>query len=171
MNDETFRVYHVQGGKEDVEYNNLVDHGKGMVTAMEYRHYGYHRTDFKTLEPQNFNENVLGSAYMAYSEQMNKWILYHQSQFVPNNPFSPFINRMIVEENNNKIVRKAEIGLPISIEVPKMAVRSAVAIMDRQIAAPLAIARSNRDNFVAEVHKEINTKKLNDPNSNRFNCI
>lgn len=39
LNENTLRVRHVQGGKEDLEYNNLPDeaHGLGMISAMEYK--------------------------------------------------------------------------------------------------------------------------------------
>lgn len=76
-----YRVYHVQGGKENPEYNNLKDHGYGMVTSMEYRNYGYFRPDVHKLDLHI--ENVIGSAFMAYSDEQKKWVLYHQSQYGP----------------------------------------------------------------------------------------
>lgn len=42
IDSERYRVYHVEGGKHDAQYNNLRDHGLGQVTTMEYKDYGYH---------------------------------------------------------------------------------------------------------------------------------
>lgn len=74
LNENTIRVRHVQGGKEDLEYNNLPDeaHGLGMISAMEYRDYGYHHDD-----QGNLKENITGSAFMAYEQ--NRWNIKYQS--------------------------------------------------------------------------------------------
>ncbi|MDU3301400.1 MAG: type VI secretion system tip protein VgrG, partial [Enterobacter ludwigii] len=46
LNKNTLRVHHVQGGKEHLEYNNpIIEHGEGMVCAMEYPDYGYHKAN------------------------------------------------------------------------------------------------------------------------------
>lgn len=74
LNENTIRVRHVQGGKEDAEYNDLdsSEHGLGMIDAMEYQHYGYH-----TNEHGELIENVTGSAFMKYEN--NKWNIIYQS--------------------------------------------------------------------------------------------
>ncbi|HCZ4708908.1 TPA: RHS repeat protein [Salmonella enterica subsp. enterica serovar Saintpaul str. CFSAN004144] len=74
LDEYTIRVRHVQGGKEDIEYNDLAEneHGLGMIDAMEYRHYGYH-----TNEQGNLMENITGSAFMIYEN--NTWHIKYQS--------------------------------------------------------------------------------------------
>ena len=63
LNENTIRVRHVQGGKEDLEYNNLAvdEHGQGMIDAMEYGDYGYHHDAKGRLM-----ENITGTAFMLY---------------------------------------------------------------------------------------------------------
>ncbi|OBU42129.1 type IV secretion protein Rhs [Photobacterium damselae] len=74
LNENTIRVRHVQGGKEDSEYNNLAadEHGQGMIDAMEYRDYGYHH-DVK----ERLMENIKGSAFMIYKNE--RWNIRYQS--------------------------------------------------------------------------------------------
>ncbi|MBD1569479.1 RHS repeat-associated core domain-containing protein, partial [Aliivibrio sp. S10_S31] len=74
LNENTIRVRHVQGGKEDLEYNNLAadEHGQGMIDAMEYRDYGYHY-DVK----ERLMENIKGSAFMIYKNE--RWNIRYQS--------------------------------------------------------------------------------------------
>ncbi|MEW5562887.1 RHS repeat domain-containing protein [Enterobacter asburiae] len=74
LNEETIRVRHVQGGKEDQEYNNLAsnEHGQGMIDAMEYGDYGYHHDS-----QGNLMENITGSAFMIYEN--DQWNIKYQS--------------------------------------------------------------------------------------------
>ncbi|WP_217480857.1 RHS repeat-associated core domain-containing protein [Enterobacter chuandaensis] len=74
LNEETIRVRHVQGGKEDLEYNNLAadEHGQGMIDAMEYGDYGYHHDSQGDLM-----ENITGSAFMIYEN--DQWNIKYQS--------------------------------------------------------------------------------------------
>lgn len=74
LNENTIRVRHVQGGKEDLEYNNLAadQHGQGMIDAMEYGDYGYHHDVQGRLM-----ENITGSAFMIY--QNDRWNIRYQS--------------------------------------------------------------------------------------------
>ncbi|EBD9258316.1 RHS repeat protein [Salmonella enterica] len=74
LNEETIRVRHVQGGKEDLEYNNLAadEHGQGMIDAMEYGDYGYHHDS-----QGNLIENITGSAFMIYEN--DQWNIKYQS--------------------------------------------------------------------------------------------
>ncbi|EBB8133592.1 RHS repeat protein [Salmonella enterica] len=74
LNENTIRVRHVQGGKEDLEYNNLpaTEHGLGMIDAMEYSDYGYHEDSQK-----NSIENITGSAFMIFKD--DQWNIKYQS--------------------------------------------------------------------------------------------
>ncbi|OWY74323.1 RHS repeat domain-containing protein [Pantoea sp. AMG 501] len=74
LNENTIRVRHVQGGKEDLEYNNLAagEHGQGMINAMEYGDYGYHHDVQGRLK-----ENITGSAFMIYEN--DRWNIRYQS--------------------------------------------------------------------------------------------
>lgn len=74
LNEDTIRVRHVQGKKEDPEYNNLDDeeHGQGMIDAMEYKDYGYHHDDQRELK-----ENIMGTAFLKYED--NQWKIKYQS--------------------------------------------------------------------------------------------
>lgn len=78
LNEETIRVRHVQGGKEDLEYNNLAanEHGQGMIDAMEYGDYGYHHDS-----QGNLMENITGSAFMIYEN--DQWNIKYQSLASP----------------------------------------------------------------------------------------
>ncbi|MDE9459806.1 hypothetical protein, partial [Xenorhabdus bovienii] len=60
--------------KEDVEYNNLdIDHGMGMVAAMEFRDYGYHETaDSEVVK------NTYGSAFLKFNPEEKQWQLHYQ---------------------------------------------------------------------------------------------
>lgn len=73
LDDTTIRVRHVQGGKEDAEYNKLhaSEHGHGMIGAMEYRDYGYHENYSGTVL-----ENIQGSAFMKY--EGDSWQIKYQ---------------------------------------------------------------------------------------------
>lgn len=160
--EKVFRVYHVQGGKENVEYNDVKDHGLGMVTSMEYRNYGYFRPDMH--KANLYAENTIGSAFMAFDVQTNKWILYHQSQFGPNGYL--FIKGFSVENG----VKKITASIPENTEVVKSALLSVRSIVDRHTAVPFHEGRVAKKVFVAEVHKEIEKKKQGD-GSAKFNCV
>ncbi|NRN30517.1 hypothetical protein [Photorhabdus heterorhabditis] len=73
MNKDILRVRHVQGGQEDVEYNNQnIDHGMGMMSAMEFRDYGYHEADGKVME------NTYGFAFLKFNPEKKQWQLHYQ---------------------------------------------------------------------------------------------
>lgn len=76
INAQTLRVRHVQGGKENEEYNELSDteHGRGMVNAMEYIDYGFHQDS-----AGNTVVNTMGSAFMRYDRSTRQWGIHHQS--------------------------------------------------------------------------------------------
>lgn len=68
------RVRHVQGGKENAEYNgNHIDHGEGMIDAMEYPAYGYHK-----LNNGKWCNNITGAAFMRYNRMNRSWELHYQ---------------------------------------------------------------------------------------------
>lgn len=74
LNKNKLRVRHVQGGKEYVEYNKPgIEHGEGMVCAMEYPDYGYHKAS-----SGNWIENVAGAAFMTFNPKSEEWILHYQ---------------------------------------------------------------------------------------------
>ncbi|KAG4068449.1 hypothetical protein HA402_004789 [Bradysia odoriphaga] len=156
-----YRVYHVQGGKENAEYNDLDYHGLGMVTSMEYRNYGYFRPEIG--KPDLYIENVIGSAFMAYHEQQAKWIIYHQSQYGPN---GYLVVSKILHVNGRKEITAS---IPENTIVAKSALLSVKATVSERTVVPYHEARVAKKVFVAEVHKEIAKKKADD-NSNKFNC-
>ncbi|MEM8042364.1 RHS repeat-associated core domain-containing protein, partial [Morganella morganii] len=102
LDDTTIRVRHVQGGKEDAEYNRLhaSEHGHGMIGAMEYRDYGYH---------ENYSgavlENIQGSAFMKY--EGDSWQIKYQR--LKNAP-----GIVSMGEKTSGIVRKQQ-GLKLEI--------------------------------------------------------
>ncbi|WP_250208314.1 RHS repeat-associated core domain-containing protein [Morganella morganii] len=102
LDDMTIRVRHVQGGKEDAEYNRLhaSEHGHGMIGAMEYRDYGYH---------ENYSgavlENIQGSAFMKY--EGDSWQIKYQR--LKNAP-----GIVSMGEKTSGIVRKQQ-GLKLEI--------------------------------------------------------
>lgn len=69
ISDTTLRVRHVEGGKEEEQYNTLqaMDIGNGMVGNMLYDDYGI----------INGHENSCGFAFMAYNG--GRWIIKWQS--------------------------------------------------------------------------------------------
>lgn len=152
-----FRVYHVQGKKENAEYNDLTDHGYGMVTSMQYRNYGYYKADVH--KPETFTENYIGSAFMAYSEQANKWILYHQSQL---NAFQMSISK-IASENGVKTITAL---MPENAEVVKSTLLSVKAIVNEHTVAPYEGARASRRHFVGEASRDWDDRKSNSANAN-----
>ncbi|WP_229064065.1 RHS repeat protein [Morganella morganii] len=102
LDDTTIRVRHVQGGKEDAEYNRLhaSEHGHGMIGAMEYRDYGYHENYSGTVL-----ENIQGSAFMKY--EGDSWQIKYQR--LKNAP-----GIVSMGEKTSGIVRKQQ-GLKLEI--------------------------------------------------------
>ncbi|MGL4213698.1 MAG: RHS repeat-associated core domain-containing protein, partial [Morganella morganii] len=102
LDDMTIRVRHVQGGKEDAEYNRLhaSEHGHGMIGAMEYRDYGYHENYSGTVL-----ENIQGSAFMKY--EGDSWQIKYQR--LKNAP-----GIVSMGEKTSGIVRKQQ-GLKLEI--------------------------------------------------------
>lgn len=80
LNETTIRVRHVVGGQEDAQYNNLgsLEHGQGMMAAMEYKDYGYHEDTKGRLI-----NNAEGTAFMQYEEEGGWSIKYQGLAKVP----------------------------------------------------------------------------------------
>ncbi|NAX22444.1 hypothetical protein [Vibrio sp. V39_P1S14PM300] len=72
--DNTLRVYHVEGGKENTQYNNLAEHGNGLLNYMSYRDYGYYQHGDSTIE------NITAFAFMKYNASARKWEIHYQRQ-------------------------------------------------------------------------------------------
>ncbi|XP_055323104.1 uncharacterized protein LOC129578468 [Sitodiplosis mosellana] len=70
---KTIRIYHLQGGREDRQYNNVRDHGLGLLGAMEYKHYGYHIDQYNR---EIFVEHNTGSAFVQYVG--STWVIRYQ---------------------------------------------------------------------------------------------
>lgn len=75
LNDNVLRVRHVEGGKENAQYNDLSEgHGMGQAAAMEYQDYGYAPDD------QGRQENLTtGFAFMKYDRKQQQWNIHYQT--------------------------------------------------------------------------------------------
>lgn len=169
---EHFRVYHVQGGHEDVEYNNFPKevHGYGMVGAMEYKDYGYSQ---RTPILPEISENMLGAAYMAYSVQSKKWIIHYQSQFATGIPFIQ--STTWKNENGKNVCTRVQAIISDKFEVRKTRAVFLSNFLsnfreDSDLPAVFSIARSNKKAFVDEANKEKDIRK-SQSNSEKFNCV
>lgn len=156
-----YRVYHVEGRKENQQYNDLGDHGYGMVEIMQYKHYGYH---FDT-DRHRFLENVLGLAFMKYSQQHNTWLLYRQNQYVPNNPYPPTVRSISVING----VKQIEAILPERIRCSSSNFDAAT-LVDHTWVQAKAAATSRKLTFVAEVTGDLEREREKSK-SEQFNCI
>ncbi|MCX8565599.1 MAG: hypothetical protein ON057_000326 [Glomeribacter sp. 1016415] len=76
--DDYYRVRHVEGDKEDTQYNKLPEPDRSMekVAAMEYKDYGYYKE--KNLDIANGQ----GFAYMSFDDK-DGWKIHAQSQKHP----------------------------------------------------------------------------------------
>lgn len=72
--DEVIRVYHVEGGKEDKQYNNVENHGNGLINYMSFRDYGFYQKGSTTIK------NITGFAFMRYNTQIRNWEIHYQKQ-------------------------------------------------------------------------------------------
>lgn len=82
LEEDVLRVRHVEGNKEDAQYNKLPagEHGWGQAAAMEYSDYGI-------AADQNNNADTLlgGFAFMKYDRSTRVWNIHFQSlQGTPN---------------------------------------------------------------------------------------
>lgn len=81
LNDNVLRVRHVEGTKEDAQYNALsaAEHGLGLSAAMEYEDYG-----FDMDEGTKPLSHMTGFAFMRYDQSARIWNIHYQTvQGVP----------------------------------------------------------------------------------------
>lgn len=72
LNNEKIRVYHVEGGKENQQYNNLDRTNTLHLNNMRFIDYGiYHDEMFKT--------NTFSTAFLRFEEEIENWVIYYQS--------------------------------------------------------------------------------------------
>lgn len=76
LSDTVLRVRHVEGGKEQVQYNTLpaTEHGLGLCAAMEYLDYG-----FDTGINNNVETQLTGFAFMKLERNKKVWNIHYQS--------------------------------------------------------------------------------------------
>lgn len=76
LNDNTLRVRHVEGNKENAQFNNLPpeEHGMGLSAAMEYKDYG-----FDLDEAGRPEEIVSGFAFMKFDKKQQLWNIHYQT--------------------------------------------------------------------------------------------
>ncbi|WP_256657022.1 RHS repeat-associated core domain-containing protein, partial [Pseudomonas sp. BGI-2] len=76
LNDNVLRVRHVEGSKENVQYNDLSarEHGMGLGAAMEFQDYAY------ASDGQGKQELVrTGFAFMKYDRKQQAWNIHYQT--------------------------------------------------------------------------------------------
>lgn len=76
LNDNVLRVRHVEGSKENAQYNELSsgEHGMGLSAAMEFQDYGYASNE------QGQQEQVTtGFAFMKYDRKQQVWNIHYQT--------------------------------------------------------------------------------------------
>lgn len=77
INEDQYRVYHVEGGHEDNQYNALRDHGLGMVKTITFRDYGVHvNVNSEVIQ------NSLGLMFLSYSDQLERWTINYQNLYI-----------------------------------------------------------------------------------------
>lgn len=118
IDDEKFRVYHVQGSKEDKEYNELNTHGRGMFALMNFYDYGYVPEESGTPSRLNNIRNIYGQAFLSYSRQFGKWVLHYQKESY--NGLPPTISGFVRQSVNVRLPTKATAEDAIAIQVDKI---------------------------------------------------
>lgn len=82
LGENTLRVRHVEGGKENPQYNTLPadQHGWGLSAAMEYPDYA-----MDADQDGNLDSRLAGFAFMKYERKTGVWSIHYQSvQGAPN---------------------------------------------------------------------------------------
>ncbi|MDR6915203.1 RHS repeat-associated protein [Pseudomonas sp. 3296] len=76
LNANVLRVRHVEGSKEDAQYNKLpaAEHGMGLSAAMEFPDYG-----FDVDENNNVVTETTGFAFMRYDRKLRTWDIHYQT--------------------------------------------------------------------------------------------
>ncbi|RVD76169.1 RHS repeat-associated core domain-containing protein [Pseudomonas koreensis] len=74
LNDNTLRVRHVEGNKEDAQYNRLpaAEHGMGLSAAMEFMDYGFD-SEGATVVTQ-----LTTFAFVKYEPKTQSWDIHYQ---------------------------------------------------------------------------------------------
>ncbi|EJM19275.1 RHS repeat-associated core domain protein containing protein [Pseudomonas sp. GM18] len=76
LNDNVLRVRHVEGSKENVQYNELSarEHGMGLGAAMEFQDYAY------ASDGQGQQEEIRTAfAFMKYDRKQQVWNIHYQT--------------------------------------------------------------------------------------------
>ncbi|MCP1443546.1 RHS repeat-associated protein [Pseudomonas sp. GGS8] len=75
MNNNVLRVRHVEGSKENAQYNHLpaAEHGLGLSAAMQFPDYG-----FDVDENNNVITETTGFAFMKYDRKTQAWDIHYQ---------------------------------------------------------------------------------------------
>ena len=76
LNDNVLRVRHVEGSKEDAQYNTLpsAEHGLGLSASMEFPDYG-----FDVDENNSVITETTGFAFMRYDRKTKAWDIHYQT--------------------------------------------------------------------------------------------
>ncbi|WP_433784019.1 RHS repeat domain-containing protein [Pseudomonas frederiksbergensis] len=76
LNDNVLRVRHVEGAKEDAQYNKLpsAEHGMGLSASMEFTDYG-----FDVDENNSVITETTGFAFMRYDRKIKAWDIHYQT--------------------------------------------------------------------------------------------
>ncbi|AUI87983.1 hypothetical protein BS333_16500 [Vibrio azureus] len=72
--DKHIRVYHVEGSREDKQYNHVKVHGNGLINYMSFLDYGFYQEGETTFK------NTTGFAFMQYNTEIKKWEIHYQKQ-------------------------------------------------------------------------------------------
>ncbi|ODP99754.1 MULTISPECIES: cytotoxin [Salinivibrio] len=72
--DDRIRVYHVEGGKEDKQYNDVQEHGNNLIKYMSFRDYGFYQ------QGDTMIKNITGFAFMRYNTDTRNWEIHYQKQ-------------------------------------------------------------------------------------------
>ncbi|QIL85687.1 hypothetical protein G7083_07350 [Vibrio sp. HDW18] len=74
---DTLRVRHVEGGKEQEQYNDKnIEHGEGIYSLIEFNDYGY----YKDKESKKVIQNTYGFAFLKFDEHLDGWNIHLQKQ-------------------------------------------------------------------------------------------
>lgn len=80
--DNQYRVYHVQGGYEKNEYNDLPieAHGEGMVASMQYKDYGFNVIHGQDVLSDTAVQNRQGMAFLQFDNSRNEWAMHYRGE-------------------------------------------------------------------------------------------
>lgn len=113
LDDNTLRIHHVEGGKENIQYNDLPAdlHGYGMLAAITYKDYGYFQPRNENGKYENqYVDNTQGIMYMKYDPNERNWIVHYQNLMQDGTFSIPPTNG--IRYDHNKRTNVIEIALP-----------------------------------------------------------